>query len=46
MQIVTLSITTGARALSVITKAGAFGQPDTLLRCRAALRSGWGADHR
>lgn len=25
--------------LPIITKAGAFGQPDTLLRCRAALRA-------
>ena len=39
---VPLSVTADRRALPVITKAGAFGQPDTLLRCRAALRSGWG----
>ncbi len=34
-----MSITTDGHGLPVITKAGAFGQPDTLLRCRAALRS-------
>ncbi len=36
---VPVSITTDGHGLPVITKAGAFGQPDTLLRCRAALRS-------
>ncbi len=36
---VPVSITTDGHALPVITKAGAFGQPDTLLHCRAALRS-------
>ena len=39
---VPISCTADRRALPVITKAGAFGQPDTLLHCRAALRSGWG----
>lgn len=35
---VPVSVTTQPRPLPVITKAGAFGHPDTLLRCRAALR--------
>lgn len=37
---VPLSLTEGARQLPVVTKAGAFGQPDTLIRCRAILRAG------
>lgn len=41
---VPLCVTADRRALPVITKAGAFGQPDTLLRCQAALRSGWGTN--
>lgn len=40
------SVTDDWRGLPVITKAGAFGRPDTLLRCRAALRSGAGAIYR
>jgi 4-hydroxythreonine-4-phosphate dehydrogenase len=40
---VPISPVVGGRGLPVITKAGAFGHPDTLLRCRAALRSGAGA---
>ncbi len=35
-----LSLTEGMRPLPVVTKAGAFGQPDTLIRCRAILRTG------
>ena len=34
---VPLSIAVGPRALPVITKAGAFGNPDTLLHCHATL---------
>lgn len=37
---VPLSLTEGALHLPVITKAGAFGQPDTLIHCRAVLRAG------
>jgi uncharacterized protein YgbK (DUF1537 family) len=37
---VPLSLTDGARPLPVITKAGAFGRPDTLIHCRAILRVG------
>ncbi|MGI4950998.1 MAG: four-carbon acid sugar kinase family protein [Janthinobacterium lividum] len=37
---VPLSHTEGGRRLPVVTKAGAFGHPDTLLRCRAVLRAG------
>ena len=37
---VPLSVTEGRVALPVITKAGAFGDSQTLLRCRAALRKG------
>ena len=37
---VPLSVTEGARRLPVVTKAGAFGRPDTLVHCRAALRAG------
>jgi uncharacterized protein YgbK (DUF1537 family) len=37
---VPLSITEGWRALPVVTKAGAFGTPETLLHCRAVLRAG------
>ena len=33
------STTMDGHGLPVVTKAGAFGQPGTLLRCRAALRS-------
>ena len=29
---------TGPHGLAVITKAGAFGQPETMVRCRAVLR--------
>ncbi len=35
---VPLGITDSAPALPVVTKAGAFGSPATLARCRAALR--------
>lgn len=35
-----LGISTGAIAIPVITKAGAFGDPATLKRCRAFLRGG------
>ena len=39
---VPLSVLEGGRAgLPVITKAGAFGSPQTLVRCRHALREGW-----
>ena len=37
---VPLSLTEGARHLPVITKAGAFGQADTLIACRTVLRAG------
>jgi uncharacterized protein YgbK (DUF1537 family) len=37
---VPLSLTEGWRTLPVVTKAGAFGTPDTLLHCRAVLRAG------
>ena len=37
---VPLSVTEGSRRLPVVTKAGAFGRPDTLVHCRAALRAG------
>jgi uncharacterized protein YgbK (DUF1537 family) len=37
---VPLSVTEGARRLPVVTKAGAFGGPDTLVHCRATLRAG------
>ena len=37
---VPLSLATGARRLPVVTKAGAFGRPDTLVHCRAVLRGG------
>ena len=37
---VPLATAVGARPLPVITKAGAFGDPDTLIRCRAVLRAG------
>jgi uncharacterized protein YgbK (DUF1537 family) len=37
---VSLSVTEGIRQLPVVTKAGAFGQPDTLIQCRATLRAG------
>ncbi len=37
---VPLSVTEGAHHLPVVTKAGAFGKPDTLIRCRAVLRAG------
>jgi uncharacterized protein YgbK (DUF1537 family) len=37
---VPLSLTDGARPLPVVTKAGAFGRPDTLIHCRAILRVG------
>ncbi|WP_158258524.1 four-carbon acid sugar kinase family protein [Rhodopila globiformis] len=43
---VPLSTAIGGRGLPVITKAGAFGHPGTLLRCRAALRSAPGAANR
>ena len=33
-----LSVTEGAHPLPVVTKAGAFGSPETLLHCRAVLR--------
>jgi 4-hydroxythreonine-4-phosphate dehydrogenase len=36
---VPLGITLGGPTLTVITKAGAFGRADTLLRCRAVLRA-------
>jgi uncharacterized protein YgbK (DUF1537 family) len=41
---VPLSTSEGARRIPVITKAGAFGDRETLMRCRAALRRGpaWG----
>jgi uncharacterized protein YgbK (DUF1537 family) len=34
---VVLSTVAGGRALSVVTKAGAFGTPETLVHCRRAL---------
>ena len=34
---VPLSIAIGRRALPVVTKAGAFGSPEALLRCYSAL---------
>lgn len=37
---VPLSLTEGVRHLPVITKAGAFGSPDTFVNCRAVLRAG------
>lgn len=37
---VPLSLTEGAHHLPVVTKAGAFGRPDTLIHCRAILRAG------
>ncbi len=37
---VPLSIAEGVRPLPVVTKAGAFGAPDTLIHCRAVLRAG------
>ena len=37
---VPLSVTEGWRSMPVVTKAGAFGAPGTLLRCRAVLRAG------
>ncbi len=37
---VPFAIAEGGRRLPVITKAGAFGRDDTLLRCRAMLRAG------
>ena len=37
---VPLSLTEGSRRLPVITKAGAFGGPDTFIKCRAVLRAG------
>ncbi|MGI3778404.1 MAG: four-carbon acid sugar kinase family protein [Janthinobacterium lividum] len=36
---VPLSLTEGGRAMPVVTKAGAFGRDDTLLRCRAVLHA-------
>ncbi|WP_431857475.1 four-carbon acid sugar kinase family protein [Azospirillum sp.] len=36
---VPLGLAEGARTLPVITKAGAFGSPDTLVRCRERLRA-------
>lgn len=36
---VVLSTVEGGRPLPVVTKAGAFGGPETLIRCRAALRA-------
>ncbi|MFZ6649320.1 four-carbon acid sugar kinase family protein [Undibacterium sp. TJN25] len=36
---VPLSVADGARPVTVITKAGAFGSLDTLFRCHAALRT-------
>jgi uncharacterized protein YgbK (DUF1537 family) len=35
---VPLGVTDSARPLPVVTKAGAFGSPETLSRCRAALK--------
>jgi len=43
---VPMSVTTDERQLPVITKAGTFGHPDTLLRCRLALRYGANAANR
>jgi 4-hydroxythreonine-4-phosphate dehydrogenase len=37
---VPLSIAEGVRPLPVVTKAGAFGAPETLIHCRAVLRAG------
>ena len=37
---VPLSLTEGVRPLPVITKAGAFGGPATLIHCRTILRAG------
>jgi 4-hydroxythreonine-4-phosphate dehydrogenase len=37
---VPLSMTEGPRHMPVVTKAGAFGTPDILIRCRAILRAG------
>ncbi len=38
---VPLAVAEGSRPLPVITKAGAFGRDDTLLRCRAVLHGGY-----
>ncbi len=37
---VPLAVTRGTRQFPVVTKAGAFGRPDTLIHCRAHLRAG------
>ena len=37
---VPLALTEGGQAMPVVTKAGAFGRDDTLLRCRAVLHDG------
>ena len=39
---VVLSTAEGGRPLPVVTKAGAFGTPETLIRCRAVLRAAGG----
>jgi uncharacterized protein YgbK (DUF1537 family) len=39
-----IGVSTGAIAIPVITKAGAFGDRTTLKRCRAILRGG-GSNH-
>ena len=38
---VPLAVAEGSRPLPVITKAGAFGRDDTLLRCRTVLHAGY-----
>ncbi len=42
---VPLAVAEGSRPLPVITKAGAFGRDDTLLRCRAVLHDGYPSIH-
>ncbi len=41
---VALSVTEGDLRMPVVTKAGAFGHRDTLVRCRETLRKGIGRD--
>jgi uncharacterized protein YgbK (DUF1537 family) len=41
---VALSTMAGGRKLPVVTKAGAFGTPETLVHCRRALRDGPSAE--
>lgn len=42
---VALSVTEGGQPLPVVTKAGAFGSPDTLLHCRAVLHGAASAEN-